>query len=69
MAFVNEGAWDRVIRIVAGALLLYGAWIMWPGTAGVVFAVVGAIALITGIVGWCPVYALFHVSTKKRLAS
>ncbi|MBE3123254.1 MAG: DUF2892 domain-containing protein [Planctomycetes bacterium] len=31
-----------------------------------VFLVIGAIAFVTGIVGCCPVYALFDVSTKKR---
>ena len=25
----------------------------------------GAIALVTGIVGFCPLYALFHVGTKR----
>jgi hypothetical protein len=37
----------------------------WPGTLSVVILVVGAIALVTGVVGWCPAYALFNCSTKK----
>jgi hypothetical protein len=75
---LNEGVPDRVIRILAGAALAYAAWTTWPGTANLVnrpgvvslvFLVIGALALVTGFVGWCPAYALFGVSTKKRVAS
>ncbi len=76
MTFMNEGVWDRVIRILAGIALGYAAWMTWPGTASLmsrpgavslVSLVIGAIAFVTGIVGWCPVYRLFDVSTKKRV--
>lgn len=66
MTFMNEGVWDRVIRILAAVALGYAAWITWPGTAAIVFLVIGAIALVTGLVGWCPAYALFDISTKKK---
>ncbi|MBI2833316.1 MAG: DUF2892 domain-containing protein [Acidobacteria bacterium] len=78
MTFVNEGLWDRVIRIVAGIALGYAAWLAWPGTANLmsgpgavslVFLVIGVIALVTGLAGWCPVYALFDVSTKKKVGA
>jgi len=61
----NEGTVDRVIRIVlgialaavavAGAVSLPWLYIVW---------VVAAIALVTGVVGFCPLYALFRVNTK-----
>ena len=75
MTFMNEGVWDRVIRILAGSALGYAAWMTWPGTASLmsrpgavslVFLVIGAIAFVTGTVGWCPVYRLFDFSTKKQ---
>lgn len=69
MAFVNEGAWDRIVRILVGTLLLYASWANWPGTAAVVLVVIGAVALITGLVGWCPAYAIFQFSTRKKVAS
>ena len=62
----NEGVWDRVIRILAGLALAYAAWLMWPGAASAVFAAIGAIALVTGLAGWCPAYALIGLSTRKR---
>ena len=62
----NEAPIDRAIRIVLGiglaalalagtvsAPLVYGVWI------------VAAIALVTGIVGFCPLYAIFRISTKR----
>lgn len=66
MTFVNEGVWDRVIRLFIGIALGYAAWIMWPGMAAIVYLVIGAIAFVTGLVGWCPAYALFGFSTRKR---
>lgn len=74
---LNEGVWDRVFRIVLGVALAYAAWTTWPtanlvtrpGAVTLVYLVLGAIALVTGFVGWCPGYALFGVSTKKRVAS
>ena len=77
MTFINEGLWDRLIRIIAGIALEYAAWIIWvpasvmspTGTIGIVFLVTGAIALVTGLVGWCPVYAFFDFSTNKRVGA
>jgi hypothetical protein len=76
MTFMNEGTWDRVIRILAGIALGYAAWMTWPasvlsrpGVVSIMFLVIGAIAFVTGLVGWCPAYALFAVSTKKRVGA
>jgi hypothetical protein len=66
MTFMNEGVWDRVIRMLAAVALGYVAWITWPGTVAILFLVIGAIAFVTGLVGWCPAYAVFDLSTKKR---
>ncbi|MCB5207761.1 YgaP family membrane protein [Methylovorus mays] len=57
----NVGSNDSVMRIVSGVALL-GAmfWIQspwrWLGLLGIVY-------LMTGILRWCPAYALFGVST------
>jgi Inner membrane protein YgaP-like, transmembrane domain len=69
MTFTNEGTWDRVIRIVLAFALGYAAWVSLPATIGIVTLVIGAIALITGLVGWCPAYALFGISTRKKVAA
>jgi len=66
MALKNEGGWDRAVRMVAGLALLYAAWLGWPAVAAVVFLVIGAVALLTASVGWCPAYSLFGISTRPR---
>ena len=67
MTFTNEGTWDRVIRILLAVALGYVAWVTWPATISIVSLVIGGIALVTGLVGWCAAYALFGISTKRKV--
>ncbi len=69
MTWMNEGMWDRVIRVLVGIVLGYVGLMTWPGIASLVLLVIGVLALITGIVGWCPVYTLFGASTKKTIGA
>jgi ammonia channel protein AmtB len=66
MTRANEGPADRATRMLAGTLLLYAGWGGFvSGTPAFVLLVVGTLALATGIVGWCPAYTVFGVSTRK----
>ena len=60
----NIGGIERPIRIVLGvillALALFGQ-MPTPGAWGI--GVVGAIALMTGAVGFCPAWKLFGINT------
>ena len=69
MTFTNESTLDRVIRMLAAFALGYVAWITWPATISIVSLVIGAIALVTGVVGWCAAYALFGFSTRKKIGA
>ena len=64
---INESPVDRIIRIVAGIALAAVA-IGGAVTAPLLYVVwlVAAILLVTGIVGFCPLYALLRVSTKSK---
>jgi hypothetical protein len=63
---VNEAGWDRAARIVLGlVLLVLGFTGIIPGTVGTVVGVIGLIPLLTGLIGFCPLYAPFGFSTKK----
>lgn len=63
---MNVGNRDREARVVLGVVLIaFGIAMM--GTWGVVLGVIGIIPLITGLTGWCPLYALFKISTCKLL--
>jgi len=57
----NEGTLDRVIRVVVGLAILSLAFI-GPQTP---WAYLELIPLLTGLVGFCPAYALFGIRTCK----
>jgi hypothetical protein len=62
----NEASWDRIVRVVLGVLFLYlGLGHIVAGGLGMLLDVVGAILVLTGLVGFCPLYALLKFSTKK----
>ncbi len=66
MKFVNESVADRAIRVAAGLLLLVLGWGgIVTGTAGTVFKFLGFVPLLTGLIGWCPLYSLFKIRTNK----
>jgi len=58
---LNEGAVDRILRIIVGLVVLSLAFV-GPQTA---WGYLGVIPLLTGIVGFCPLYALLGVNTCK----
>jgi len=63
---LNESNIDRVIRVVAGLILLALGWLdVVPGTLGLVFKILGFLPLLTGLIGFCPLYALLHLRTNK----
>ncbi|MBV8037680.1 DUF2892 domain-containing protein [Roseateles sp.] len=58
----NEGTLDRGLRVVAGLALValaasgkIGAW-GW----------MGVVPLLTGVLGWCPLYTLLGLNTCRR---
>ena len=63
---VNEANWDRIVRVVLGIVLLYlGLGGVVSGAWGIVLDVLGAVSLLTGVIGFCPLYMLLKFSTKK----
>ena len=65
----NLGKTDRVLRVISGMLLI-GLGFYLAGNIGIVIGVIGAIPLLTGLVGYCPAYTLFKIdtcNTKKCL--
>jgi len=57
----NEGGLDRSIRVIVGLALIaltltgrIGAW-GW----------IGALPVLTGLIGWCPAYSLIGLKTCK----
>jgi hypothetical protein len=61
----NVGTIDRGIRIALGIILAAVGMLVLKGTVGTVVGIVALIPLITGIVGFCPLYVPFKLSTLK----
>jgi len=63
----NESTADRLIRVVAGLVL---AILAITGTIAVPLAyvawIVAAIAVVTGVVGFCPLYAVLRIGTRAK---
>jgi len=60
----NEGTLDRALRIILGLALIVAfffnrdgaySWLYW----------LGIIPLVTGLVGWCPIYRIVGIKTCK----
>ena len=60
----NMGNADRIIRIVIAAVLgiLFYQGII-AGTPGIVLLVLAGVFVVTGFVGFCPLYAPFGLSS------
>ena len=64
---INETHIDSVIRIFASVLLLYvGFSGELAGALAIMAVVLGVILLLTGVVGFCPLYALFRFNRRKE---
>jgi len=63
----NMGKADRLIRTgiaaVIGALILSH---VLSGTAALLLAILAVIFILTSIVGVCPLYMPFHISTRHK---
>jgi len=56
---LNEGGLDRMIRVIAGLVILSLVFV-GPHTP---WGYLGLIPLATGVVGFCPAYAILGVNT------
>lgn len=55
----NEGNADRALRVLLGLAIL-SLYFVGPKTP---WALLGFIPLVTGLIGRCPLYALFGINT------
>ena len=61
------GIEDRVIRLVAAIAVgvLYGLGYI-SGTFAIILGVVAIAFFVTSLIGWCPLYLPFGLSTLRR---
>jgi len=55
----NLPGWERALRVAVGIAMATMGLIVWPGQAlGIGLAACGAVAALTGFIGFCPMCAL-----------
>jgi hypothetical protein len=63
----NLGTVDRIIRFIfavaVAALYITG---VISGTLAIILGILAAVLLVTSIVGFCPLYVPFKISTVKE---
>lgn len=64
----NVGGFDRMLRFVAGVVLIaIGMFVLggWEGKViGIIVAALALIPLVTSLIGFCPAYVPFRFSTR-----
>jgi hypothetical protein len=58
----NEGTIDRAVRIIAGIAILSLAFVGPQSPLGYL----GLVPLATGLLGFCPAYKIFGLSTAPK---
>ncbi len=63
----NVGGTDRILRVIAGLVLLaYAIPIGFSDTGWNWVGWIGIVPIVTALVGFCPLYAVLGMSTCKR---
>jgi hypothetical protein len=63
---VNVGMVDRIARIAIGlALIAFALGYIAPGTDWNWLGWIGVVAIATALIGNCPAYSVFGVSTRR----
>lgn len=64
----NMGGLDRILRIVLAVVIGVLFFLnQITGTAAVVLGIIAIIFLLTSLVGFCPLYVVLGISTKKKV--
>ena len=63
----NMGNADRIVRVIIAAVLagLYFGGVI-TGTLGIVLVAAGAVFVLTSLISFCPLYALFGMNTCPK---
>ena len=64
----NMGTVDKVIRVLVAVvvLILYFTNVI-TGTLAVILLILAGILVVTSLIGFCPLYALFDLNTVKKV--
>lgn len=66
---INESVFDRDIRLGVGLLMFLFGFFGLTGIWQIVLTVVAVLLIVSAVTGFCPLYALLHVSTTSARRS
>ena len=66
MIFRNVGLHDRLFRVSLGASMLCLGWLGSPDGLTMPMRIFALYPLITGVLAWCPIYAMLHFDSRQR---
>lgn len=58
----NVGPVDRILRIVAGLVIL-SLFFIYPGAWWRYYTLIGVVPLLTGLMSSCPLYSILGITT------
>jgi hypothetical protein len=61
----NIGNTDRIVRMIAGIAFVLIAIFLTSGALDIILYIFGSLWIVTSIVGICPLYIPFNITTKK----
>ena len=61
----NMGNVDRAVRFTIGVVMMGIGFGAMGGGAAIAVGVIGAILLVTSVIGWCPLYIPFRINTRR----
>jgi hypothetical protein len=62
----NESTVDRLIRAIVGVVIIYLSYVKLSGTVAIIGYVIGIISVVTALTGFCYLYKVLGISTKKN---
>ncbi|MDX1445775.1 DUF2892 domain-containing protein [Lishizhenia sp.] len=63
----NLGKIDRNVRIIIAAIIVGAAYLeVITGVLEVVLLILAGIFLVTSVISFCPLYAAFKISSRKK---
>lgn len=66
---INVGFADRMVRAIVGlALIAFALQLGFPATGWNWIGWIGVVPLLTAVVGYCPAYGVFGISSYGRHA-
>ena len=64
---LNVGSTDKIIRLVLAAVfLILIVTNVVSGTLGYILLALAAIFILTSLMNFCPIWAIFKVNTRKK---